>query len=52
MTNPTVPVVSDVSELASFSSLQAPAKASAIELYARPSKDFAAKLDEIGRAHV
>ena len=34
-----------VSELPGFSSLQAPARASAIELYARPSPDFAAKLD-------
>ena len=34
-----------VSEVSGFSSLQAPAKASAIGLYARPSVDFAAKLD-------
>jgi len=34
-----------VSELPGFSSLQARARASAIELYARPSADFAAKLD-------
>jgi phosphoadenosine phosphosulfate reductase len=33
------------SEISGFSSLQAPAKASAIGLYARPSADFAAKLD-------
>lgn len=32
-------------ETAAFSSLQAPARASAIALYARPSADFAAKLD-------
>jgi phosphoadenosine phosphosulfate reductase len=32
-------------ETSSFSSLQAPAKASAIGLYARPGADFAAKLD-------
>jgi phosphoadenosine phosphosulfate reductase len=32
-------------ETSSFSTLQAPAKASAIALYARPSADFAAKLD-------
>ena len=35
----------EVSELPGFSSMQAPARASAIELYARPSADFAAKLD-------
>jgi phosphoadenosine phosphosulfate reductase len=34
-----------VAETSSFSSLAAPAKASAIALYARPSADFAAKLD-------
>jgi phosphoadenosine phosphosulfate reductase len=34
-----------VAETSSFSSLQAPAKASAIALYARPSAEFAAKLD-------
>ena len=33
------------SEISNFSSLQAPATASAIALYARPSADFAAKLD-------
>ena len=32
-------------EISSFSSLQAPAQASAIGLYARPGADFAAKLD-------
>ena len=36
---------SEVTEISGFSSLQAPAKASAIGLYARPSADFAAKLD-------
>ena len=36
---------SDISEISAFSPLQAPAKASAIGLYARPSADFAAKLD-------
>jgi phosphoadenosine phosphosulfate reductase len=36
---------SEVSELPGFSPLQAPARASAIELYAHPSADFAAKLD-------
>jgi len=36
---------SEVSELPGFQTLQAPARASAIELYARPSADFAAKLD-------
>jgi phosphoadenosine phosphosulfate reductase len=35
----------NVSEISNFSSLQPPAKASAIELYARPSAEFAAKLD-------
>ncbi len=35
----------DVSTLPGVSSLQAPAKASAIGLYARPSADFTAKLD-------
>ena len=35
----------NVSEISNFSSLEAPARASAIELYARPSADFAAKLD-------
>ena len=35
----------DVSDIGGFSPLQAPARASAIELYARPSADFAAKLD-------
>jgi phosphoadenosine phosphosulfate reductase len=34
-----------VSELPGLSSLQAPARASAIELYARPSADFSARLD-------
>ena len=34
-----------VSELPGFSSLQAPTRASAIELYARASADFSAKLD-------
>jgi len=36
---------SDISDASNFSSLQAPAKASAIALYARPSGDYAAKLD-------
>ena len=36
---------SSISELPGFSSLQAPATASAIALYARRSADFAAKLD-------
>ena len=37
--------MNDVSELPGFSTLQAPAQASAIALYARPSSDFSAKLD-------
>jgi phosphoadenosine phosphosulfate reductase len=49
---------SDVTQLPGFSTLQAPARASAIELYARPSVDFAARLDatiallrQVAKAH-